>query len=148
MGEWMERAMMVQRQMDLSKAIRDGTNTAGVFQRSQRPNVARPYSSTTSNNWRGNVGQPKRDQQLNPTPNSGQTFGGQGEPMQIDWRKQQCHFCGRFRRVQKDCRRKLGLCLKCGKAGHQARNCGEQRVRRTEITEEREEPEQGFVEDL
>jgi len=49
---------------------------------------------------------------------------------------------------QKDCRRKLGLCLKCGKAGHQARNCGEQRVRQIETTEEKEEPKQGFVKDL
>jgi len=70
--------------MNLSIAIRDGTNTAGAFQRSQQSNVTRPYSSTISNNWRGNVEQPKRDQQSNPTPNSGQTFGGQGEPMQID----------------------------------------------------------------
>ena len=53
--------------------------------------------------------------------------------------------------MQKDCRRKLGLCLKCGKAGHQARNCTEQRVRQTEIiTEEGEDrtEQQGFVEDL
>src|SRR5882757_9819779 len=33
MGEWMERAMMVQRQMDLSKAMRNGTNMAGAFQK-------------------------------------------------------------------------------------------------------------------
>ena len=58
-----------------------------------------------------------------------------------------CHFCGRFGHMEKDCRRKLGTCLRCGKAGHQARDCnGVEKVR--EIQEEKEQEEQGFIEDL
>jgi len=43
------------------------------------------------------------------------------KPMEIDRAKQQCHFCGRFGHIQKDCYRKLGLCLHCGKSGHMGR---------------------------
>jgi len=48
---------------------------------------------------------------------------GAGEPMEIDRAKQQCHFCGQFGHIQKDCYRKLGLCLHCGKSGHIGKNC-------------------------
>ena len=51
--------------------------------------------------------------------------------------------------MEKDCRRKLGLYLKCGKAGHMAKDCaGTEKTRVVEITEEKDEEEQGFVEDL
>ena len=51
--------------------------------------------------------------------------------------------------MEKDCRRKLGLCLRCGKGGHVARdyNMGE-KVRKIEEREDEEKTEQGFVEDL
>ena len=52
--------------------------------------------------------------------------------------------------MEKDCRRKLGLCLRCGKAGHMAKDCtGAEKARMVEIMEEKDqEEEQGFVEDL
>ena len=61
-----------------------------------------------------------------------------------------CHHCGRFGHMEKDCRRKLGLCLRCGKAGHMAKDCtGTEKARVVEITEEKDQDdEQGFVEDL
>ena len=49
--------------------------------------------------------------------------------------------------MEKDCRQKLGLCLRCGKGGHIARDCNmAEKVRR--IEEEEEKTEQGFVKDL
>src|SRR3984885_5659762 len=60
-----------------------------------------------------------------------------------------CHHCGRFGHMEKDCRRKLGLCLRCGKAGHVAKDCnGPEKVRKVEIEDDEEKQEQGFVEDL
>ena len=51
--------------------------------------------------------------------------------------------------MEKDCRRKLGLCLRCGKAGHMAKDCnGSEKVRKVEIEDDEEKTEQGFVEDL
>ena len=51
--------------------------------------------------------------------------------------------------MEKDCRRKLGLCLRCGKAGHMARDCnGAEKSRVVEMTEEKDQEESGFVEDL
>jgi hypothetical protein len=51
--------------------------------------------------------------------------------------------------MEKDCRRKMGLCLRCGKAGHMAKDCnGPEKVRKVEIEDEEEKQEQGFVEDL
>jgi len=58
-------------------------------------------------------------------------------------------FCGKFGHLQKDCRRKLGLCLRCGKEGHQARDCKTERVRQTNVVEEQDiQSQAGFVEDL
>src|SRR5882757_11561120 len=48
---------------------------------------------------------------------------GAGEPMEIDRAKQQCHFCRQFGHIQKDCYRKLGLCLHCRKSGYIGKNC-------------------------
>jgi len=60
-----------------------------------------------------------------------------------------CHHCGRFGHMEKDCRRKLGLCLRCGKGGHIARDCNMgEKVRKIEEQEDDEKTEQGFVEDL
>jgi hypothetical protein len=51
--------------------------------------------------------------------------------------------------MEKDCRRKLGLCLRCGKTGHMAKDCNiQEKVRKVEIEDEEEKQEQGFVEDL
>ena len=52
--------------------------------------------------------------------------------------------------MEKDYRRKLGLCLRCGKAGHMAKDCnGAEKTRAVEIMEEKDQgEEQGFIEDL
>src|SRR5882757_3061185 len=55
MGEWMERARQIQRQMDLSKALRDGANVSGRFQQKQQSSNYRSYPNNSNNsNWRNN----------------------------------------------------------------------------------------------
>jgi len=50
--------------------------------------------------------------------------------------------------MEKDCRRKLGLCLRCGKGDTLREIVVCREVRRIDGGEEEEKQEQGFVEDL
>src|SRR5882724_2075980 len=74
-----------------------------------------------------------------------QTAPQQGQ--RTDRSRMTCHHCRRFGHLEKDCRRKLGLCLRCGEGGHVARDCNmTEKVRK--IEEDNEKTEQGFVKDL
>ena len=90
MGEWMERARQIQRQMDLSKALRDGANVSGQFQQKQQTSSYRSYpNNSNNNNWRSNNtgGQSNGNQGTQQSaPSGAKTFGGTGEPMEIDRR--------------------------------------------------------------
>ncbi|MFG1569941.1 retrotransposon gag family protein, partial [Staphylococcus aureus] len=39
-----------------------------------------------------------------------------------------CHYCGKRGHVQKDCRRRLRICLRCGSEQHHIHNCPERRT--------------------
>ena len=71
-----------------------------------------------------------------------------GENLQTDRKRIQCHFCGKFGHMQRECRKKQGVCLRCGVAGHQVRDCPQGRIRQLSHEGEQAEELQGFVEDL
>jgi hypothetical protein len=106
--EWMEMAVTFQRQEELQNSFKQGT----FFGTKQSP--------------------PKNTQ----TP--GRTFPGSGEPMQVDRQRKQCNFCKKFGHTMDTCRRKLGLCIRCGNAGHMIKDCPQQptKIRETVTVEE------------
>ena len=86
MGEWMERARQIQRQMDLSKALRDGANVSGRFQQKQQSSNYHSYpNNNNNNNWRSNNtgGSSNGTKELNHPHNQGQ---GHLEGPENQWR--------------------------------------------------------------
>ncbi|HEV7738742.1 MAG TPA: hypothetical protein VGO47_15380, partial [Chlamydiales bacterium] len=136
-----------QHQIDFLASIK-GRNPTRQYTPNQRP--FRNYDPDPYNRREAGMKRQENAQKgSQAVPGRGQTYGGQGEPMQLDRNKMKCFFCGKFGHMQKDCRRKNGTCLKCGQSGHMARDCKTEQVRNTTIIEEKEEEsQQGFVEDL
>ena len=151
LGEWIARAYALQHAFDLNVKYNQGEGQSNSY-RGRIPGRLHPrtqanYSNRQSNNNPRNQqtfdrpqNAPQSQPQINPQP-----------AQRTDRSRVTCHYCGRFGHMEKDCRRKLGLCLRCGKAGHMAKDCNiPERVRKVEIEddEEKQEQGQGFIEDL
>ncbi|XP_006455379.1 hypothetical protein AGABI2DRAFT_121298 [Agaricus bisporus var. bisporus H97] len=97
---------------------------------------------------------------------TGITYGGSGQPMEIGWKKfewdkdgkPKCHKCGKFGHIRKDCEekkknfgeKKSFKCFSCGKMGYIAKNCRSNRSGRIRAMnedsddEDDSKKEQGF----
>ena len=138
---WITRSYKQQHQIDFLASIK-GRNPSRQFNQC-------PFRNYDPDPYNRRAAGARRQENAQGGQGKGQTYGGQGEPMQLDRNKTKCFFCGKFGHMQKDCRRKNGTCLKCGQSGHMARDCKTERVRQTTIVEEEDkELQQGFVEDL
>ena len=76
-------------------------------------------------------------------PSGGTTYGGSGQPMEVDRtkKKTKCFFCGIAGHSKQECRQFLNGCFRCKKKGHANRDCTEgiQKKARMMTEEERED---------
>jgi len=104
MGEWMERARQIQRQMDLSKALRDGANVLVSFNKNNKYPTIVPTQITatitsgeiiTRRTTNGNQGTQQS------TPSEQRHSEEQGNQWRSIEGEHNANFCGKFGHMQK-----------------------------------------------
>src|SRR5258708_6787287 len=90
--------------------------------------------------------------------NTGITYGGSGQPMEIgrknfEWNKDgspKCHKCGIFGHIGRECTKQKGKgvkCYNCGKFGHISKNCRSKKMNNRALIEEEGDAEKSYDED-